>query len=225
MNLNLEGVHRYYDLGTPAKVLDNVRLRVNSGGFISVMGPSGSGKTTLLNLIGCLDMPDFGKIFLEQTDVAAASETVREQIRLHHVGFVFQSYNLLPMLTVAENVLLPMQLAGVRKPEQAERCHSLLRLVALERRAHHPVTILSGGQKQRVAIARALANLPGLILADEPTGNLDGTATREVMDVLRSINENQNITTVLVTHDPMVAAYADELYYLENGQLSRSKAP
>ncbi len=225
MNVSLMGVHKYYHSGLPVKVLDNLNFRVSTGGFVSVMGPSGSGKTTLLNLIGCLDRPDYGKILLEETDVAAADESVREAVRLHHVGFIFQSYNLLPTLTVEENVLLPMQLAGVRKVEQRARCQTLLRSVGLERKARRNVTELSGGEKQRVAIARALANLPGLLLADEPTGNLDGKATKQVMEVIRAVNETENITTILVTHDPMVAAYADELYYLDNGSLSRSTGP
>lgn len=223
MEIRMVGVHKHYGgVSVPSKVLDGVDLVVPSGGFISVMGPSGTGKTTLLNLIGCLDYPAFGSIFLKDTDVANANETVREQVRLHHIGFVFQSYNLLPTLTVLENVTLPMQLARVPRPEQLSRGQALLRLVDLSRQADQSVTTLSGGQKQRVAIARALSNLPGLLLADEPTGNLDGKATKGVMEVLKSINDNQSITTILVTHDPMVAAYADDVYYLEGGHLRRS---
>lgn len=220
MKLELQGVHKYFDTPSgPIKILENINLQVAQGGFISVMGPSGSGKTTLLHLLGCLEQPSFGKVFLEDTEVTDAEETIRERIRLHHIGFVFQNYNLLPTLTVIENVLLPMQLANVKTAEQITRAQSLLRLVDLENRAHDPVTRLSGGQQQRVAIARALSNLPGLILADEPTGNLDGRSSKEVMDVLKSINDHQQITTVLVTHDPKVAAYARRTFHLEGGRL------
>lgn len=220
MKLELKGVHKYYqaDHG-PVKVLENVNLQVPQGGFISVMGPSGSGKTSLLNMLGCLDSPSFGQVILEDTDVASADESVREKIRLHHIGFIFQNYNLLPTLTVLENVLLPMQLAKVKSAEQNSRAHTLLRLVGLEGRAGDPVSRLSGGQQQRVSIARALSNLPGLILADEPTGNLDGRSSKEVMDVIKSINENQQITTVLVTHDPKVAKYASRIFHLEGARL------
>lgn len=223
MKLELRGVHKFYEAASgPVKILENINLKVPHGGFISIMGPSGSGKTSLLNLLGCLDSPSFGQVFLEETDVAGADESVREQIRLHHIGFVFQNYNLLPTLTVLENVQLPMQLAGVKAAEQATRAQSLLRLVGLEGRAGDPVTRLSGGQQQRVAIARALANLPGLILADEPTGNLDGRSSKEVMDVLKSINDHQQITMVLVTHDPKVAAYASRVFQLEGGRLQET---
>ncbi|MEW6278958.1 MAG: ABC transporter ATP-binding protein [Candidatus Eremiobacterota bacterium] len=221
MNVRLTGVHKYYPSPAgPCKVLENVNLHIPSGGFVSIMGPSGSGKTTLLNLVGCLDTPTFGQVMLEDRDVATADESARERIRLHHIGLVFQNYNLLPTLTVLENVLLPMQLASVRRSEQEERGLTLLKAVGLDQRAGQRVSSLSGGQQQRVAMARALGNLPRLVLADEPTGNLDGRASREVMEVLKSINDTQRVTVILVTHDPAVAAYAEQVYYLEDGRIN-----
>ncbi len=221
MHVRLNAVHKYYESPAgPVKVLENVTLHIPSGAFVSLMGPSGSGKTTLLNLIGCLDNPTFGQVILEDRDVANANEATRERIRLRHIGFVFQNYNLLPTLTVFENVILPMQLASLRRSERDERAVMLLKAVGLDQRANQPVNSLSGGQQQRVAIARALANLPRLILADEPSGNLDGRATKEVMQVLKSINDTQKVTVVLVTHDPAVAAYAEQVYYLEGGRLA-----
>lgn len=223
MEVRLKGVHHHFSSGgAVTRVLDGVDLHVPSGDFISVMGPSGSGKTTLLNLLGCLDYPAFGDIFLKETNVAKADESLREQVRLHHIGFIFQNYNLLPTLSVVENVSLPMQLSNTDKDELEGRALSLLRLVGLDKRAQQPVGSLSGGQKQKVAIARSLANLPELLLADEPTGNLDGKASKEIMEVLKSISSNKNLTTVLVTHDPMVASYASSVFHLENGLLERS---
>ena len=223
MDIHMKGVHHHFSgRGVVTRVLDGLDLHIPSGEFISVMGPSGSGKTTLLNLIGCLDYPAFGDILLKDTNVSKAPESLREQIRLHHIGFVFQNYNLLPTLSVLENVLLPMELARTSKDEMMARGGSLLRLVGLDKQAQQQVGALSGGQKQRVAIARALANLPELLLADEPTGNLDGKASKEIMEVLKSINNNKNLTTVLVTHDPMVASYASSIYHLESGLLRRS---
>jgi ABC-type lipoprotein export system ATPase subunit len=221
MNVQLTGVHKYFESPAgPVKVIENVSLQIPSGAFISLMGPSGSGKTTLMNLIGCLDNPTFGQIILENRDVAKADETTRERIRLRHIGFVFQNYHLMPTLTVQENVMLPMQLASLRSRERHDRTLMLLKAVGLDQRASQRVNSLSGGQQQRVAIARALANLPRLVLADEPSGNLDGRATKEVMQVLKSINDTQKVTVVIVTHDPAVAAYAERVYYLDEGRLT-----
>ena len=144
---------------------------------------------------------------------------MRERIRLQHIGFVFQNYQLLPGLTVQENVSLPMQLAGVRRGERLARVQGLLTMIGLEKQAEQRIGTLSGGQQQKVAVARALANLPGLLLADEPTGSLDGQSTLQVMEVIREVNRSRSVTTVLVTHDPQVAAYAQKVYRLENGSL------
>jgi len=221
----LRGVHKVYHTGTrPNKVLDGVDLNVPSGQFVAVTGPSGAGKSSLLYLLGCLDYPDFGEIHLGNRDVAKDGEGLREKIRLRHIGFVFQDFRLLPALTVLENITLPMQLAGVSGAESRQRARELLRLINLERERDQLVPTLSGGQKQKVAIARALGNLPELLLADEPTGNLDAESTREVLEVLQSINQSRTLTTIMVTHDPQAASFAERVLGLDGGRL-REKGP
>ena len=220
MNIVVKGLYKYFESEAGSvKVLENVNVTIEQGEFSAIMGPSGSGKSTLLYHLGCLDIPSFGQVLLDDVDISQEPESIREQIRLHHIGFIFQSFNLLPTLSVVENIMLPMQLAGTYKGEQLNRARSLLRLVNLEEKVNEKVTVLSGGQQQRVAIARAMANNPGTILADEPTGNLDGKSGKEVMEVIHSIHENQKITLVLVTHDPKIASYADKIYYLDDGKL------
>ena len=221
MKLVLKGVHKVYNTGRrPNKILDGVDLVVPSGQFVAVTGPSGAGKSSLLYLLGCLDYPDFGEIHLGDRNVAADGESLREKIRLRHIGYVFQDFRLLPALTVMENITLPMQLAGVSGAESRQRGRDLLRLINLEReRDQYPPT-LSGGQKQKVAIARALGNLPELLLADEPTGNLDAASTVEVLEVLRSINKSRTLTTIMVTHDPQAAKFAERRIMLDRGRLT-----
>jgi putative ABC transport system ATP-binding protein len=221
MRVRLQSVHKFWETQAgKLRVLENVNVEFRSGDFIAIMGPSGSGKSTFLFLLGCIDLPNFGQIFLDDLDITSQSETVREKIRLNHIGFIFQNYHLIPTLTVMENVMLPMQLSGSYSNEREARSLSLLRLVGLDKKAMEKPTNLSGGQQQRVATARALANLPGLLLADEPTGNLDTRGSKEIMEVLRSINENQKITTIIVTHDPKVASFANKTYYLDEGRLT-----
>ncbi|MBN9416866.1 MAG: ABC transporter ATP-binding protein [Candidatus Eremiobacteraeota bacterium] len=219
MRISLTGVHKIYGKTRPTKVLDDLSMTIESGDFVAITGPSGSGKSSLLNLLGCLDLPTFGQIFFDQRDVSRAPESVRERIRLQHIGFVFQNYQLLPGLTVLENVSLPMQLAGVRRGERMARVQGLLTMIGLQKQADQRIGTLSGGQQQKVAVARALANLPGLLLADEPTGSLDGQSTLQVMEVIREVNRSRSVTTILVTHDPQVAAYAQKVYRLESGTL------
>ena len=220
MRISLTGVHKIYGKKSrPVKVLDDLSMTIESGDFVAITGPSGSGKSSLLNLLGCLDSPTFGQIFFDQRDVSRAPESVRERIRLQHIGFVFQNYQLLPGLTVQENVSLPMQLAGVRRGERLARVQGLLTMIGLQKQSDQRIGTLSGGQQQKVAVARALANLPGLLLADEPTGSLDGESTLQVMEVIREVNRSRSVTTILVTHDPQVAAYAQKVYRLESGTL------
>jgi len=216
----LRGIHKVYKTGMrPNKVLDGIDLRVPSGQFVAVTGPSGAGKSTLLYLLGCLDYPDFGEIHLGNRDVAKDGEGLREKIRLKHIGFVFQDFRLLSALTALENITLPMQLAGLSGAEARQRARELLRLINMERERDQLTGTLSGGQKQKIAIARALGNLPELLLADEPTGNLDSGSTREVLEVLQSINRSRTLTTIMVTHDPQAAAFAERRLVLEQGRL------
>ncbi len=220
MEVVLRGVHKVYKTGPrPNKVLDGVDLVVPSGQFVAVTGPSGAGKSSLLYLLGCLDYPDFGEIHLGNRDVAKDGESLREKIRLRHIGFVFQDFRLIPALTVLENITLPMQLAGLSGAESRQRARELLRLIGMERERDQMSGVLSGGQKQKVAIARALANLPELLLADEPTGNLDTASTREILEVLQSINKSRTLTTIMVTHDPQAAQFAERTIELDRGRL------
>ena len=220
MQVVLRGVHKVYKTGLrPNKVLDGVDLQIPSGQFVAVTGPSGAGKSTLLYLLGCLDYPDFGEIHLGDRDVARDGESLREKIRLKHIGFVFQDFRLLSALTAIENITLPMQLAGLSGAESRQRGRELLRLINMERERDQLTGTLSGGQKQKVAIARALGNLPELLLADEPTGNLDARSTSEVLEVLQSINESRTLTTIMVTHDPQAAAFAERRLVLQQGRL------
>lgn len=220
MQVVLKGVHKVYQSGPrPNKVLDGVDLLIPSGEFLAVTGPSGAGKTSLLYLMGCLDYPDFGEVHLGNRDVAKDGEALREKIRLRHLGFVFQDFRLLPALSVMENITLPMQLAGLSSAESRQRGRELLRLIGMERERDQLTGTLSGGQKQKTAIARSLANLPELLLADEPTGNLDSGSTTEVLDVLRQIHASRTLTIVMVTHDPQAAGYADRQVVLERGKL------
>ncbi len=220
MQVVLRGVHKVYNSGSrPNKVLDGVDLLVPSGQFVAVTGPSGAGKSSLLYLLGCLDYPDFGEIHLGNRDVAKDGESLREKIRLRHIGFVFQDFRLLPALSVMENITLPMQLAGLSAAEARQRGRELLRMIKMERERDQLTATLSGGQKQKVAIARALSNLPELLLADEPTGNLDGASTKEILEVLQSINRSRTLTTIMVTHDPQAANFAERIIELDRGRI------
>ena len=218
--IKIQNLRKYYE--TPSgtvKVLRDVNLIARKGEFIAIMGASGCGKSTLLFLLGCLDTPTYGSIFFDNIDVTQADENVRQKIRLYNIGFVFQNFNLLPTLTVLENVILPMQLANIFQHQRETRALALLRIVGLEEKKDELPTHLSGGQQQRVAIARALANQPGLLLEDEPTGNLDVKTGKEIMQVLKTINEMQQVTLIMVTHDPKSASVAEKIYYLEEGSL------
>jgi len=198
--------------------VDHVTLRIDRAEFVAFVGPSGSGKTTLMNTLGCLDRPTSGTYRLAGVDVSKLSDLERARMRLLEIGFIFQSFNLLPRMTALENVELPLVYAGVRGDDRHRRAERTLRIVGLGDRMHHRPSELSGGQQQRVAMARALVNGPALILADEPTGQLDTRTSYEVMDIMTGLHR-QGITIVLVTHEPDVAAYADRTVSFRDGKV------
>jgi putative ABC transport system ATP-binding protein len=201
------------------KALDNATLNIAEGDFLALMGPSGSGKTTLLNLIAAIDRPTSGELLVRGEDVFLLDDKEIAHWRNEHIGYVFQTFNLIPVLTAAENVELPLLLTGLSKADRRDHVLTALKLVDLEDRVHHLPKQLSGGQEQRVAIARAIVTDPTLILADEPTGDLDSHSATEVLEILKRLNEDSHKTIIMVTHDPHAAQYAHFTRHLEKGQL------
>ena len=220
--IRLRNVCRHYPMGdSVVKALNHLEFKVYEGEFIAIMGPSGSGKSTAMNLVGSLDMPTYGTIYLDGNDISELGESDLAQVRGKKIGFIFQSFNLIPNLTVKENVMLPMMFQGISIEEREKRAEELLKLVELGDRMEHYPGEISGGQMQRVAIARSLANDPEVILADELTGNLDTKTGTIVMKFLEKLNE-EGKTVVMVTHDPDLAKqYADVVYWLKDGGLEK----
>jgi len=213
----VEQLTKVYHLGeVEVHALCGVSLSIARGEFVAIMGSSGSGKSTFMNILGCLDRPTSGRYVLDGTDVATLSTDERAEVRSMKLGFVFQSFNLLPRTTALENVELPLVYSTVSLDEQHARALAALRAVGLEERAHHLPTQLSGGQQQRVAVARALVNRPALILADEPTGNLDSVTSKEVMEIFAALNR-QGITIIIVTHETDIAAFARRRILFRDG--------
>ena len=211
----IEKIYQMGDIEVPA--LRGVNLEIERGEFVAVMGASGSGKSTFMNIVGCLDRPTRGSYFLEGREVGSLSPDEWAYIRNHKIGFVFQGFNLLPRTTALENVELPMMYNGLHGKGRRQRALEVLALVGLEDRMHHLPNQLSGGQQQRVAVARALVNRPALILADEPTGNLDSKTSAEIMELFQSLNAKEGITIVLVTHEADIAAYSKRQIHFRDG--------
>src|SRR6478736_9732366 len=221
--IHLDQVRKSYFMGKhELEVLKGISLDIFKNEYVALMGPSGSGKSTLMNILGCLDSPTGGKYILNSKDVSKMADDDLAEVRNTEIGFVFQQFNLLPRLTAAENVALPLIYAGVSKKDRTERAMEALRKVALADRSHHKSNELSGGQIQRVAIARALVNNPSLLLADEPTGNLDSKTSAEVMEIFGQIQAAGN-TVVLVTHEEDIADYAKRIVRLRDGNLETDR--
>ncbi|MCS7106224.1 MAG: ABC transporter ATP-binding protein [Candidatus Aenigmarchaeota archaeon] len=220
--LELEHVSKIYKLDeVEVKALDDVNLKIEKNEFLAVTGPSGSGKSTLLHIMGCLDRPTRGRVILEGRDVSSLSDAELARIRGMKIGFIFQFFNLYPTLTALENVELPMIIVEKDKKERKKRALELLKSVGMEKRASHLPSQLSGGERQRVAIARALANNPSIILADEPTGNLDSKTGKEIINLLAKLQKEEGKTVVIVTHEPTIAKYAERIIYLTDGKIIR----
>ncbi|MBU3964310.1 ABC transporter ATP-binding protein [Patescibacteria group bacterium] len=221
--IRLQDVWKVYQLGNvEVTALHGVNFQVESGCFVTIMGPSGSGKSTLLNMIGCLDTPSKGKIFLDEEDTSIFSESKLSQIRGKKIGFIFQQFNLLHNLTALENVMLPMVFQSIPQEKRKNRAEHLLDLVGLKSRMSHLPAELSGGERQRVAIARAFSNEPELVIADEPTGNLDSHSGKKVMEMLTKFHQEEKGTLVVVTHDPMIAEYSEQIINIKDGQIIKN---
>ena len=218
--IKLEDVWKTYLLGkVELHALKGINLDINPGSFVTIMGPSGSGKSTLLNIVGILDSPTKGRILLEGIDIATLSEDDLSQLRGKTIGFIFQEFNLLPNLSALENVMLPMVFQETPLEKRIARAKEILTAVDLGNRIYHQPTELSGGERQRVAIARAFANDPKVVIADEPTGNLDSSTGKKIMEILTEFHRRKGKTIIVVTHDPNIASYSQELVYIKDGQI------
>ena len=222
MIVTLNCVSKIYQMGTlMTKALTNVSLSIQKGEFLCICGPSGSGKSTLLNLIGCLDCSTTGSVYVESKDVSTLSDNQLSQLRNQSIGFVFQSFNLVPVLTAFENIEYPLILQGVAKKDRYPRVIAGLQNVGLEKFAAHRPDELSGGQRQRVAIARALIGNPAMILADEPTANLDSQTGKEILEMMVLMNKRYQTTFVFSTHDPLVKQYASRVVHIKDGEIEQ----
>jgi putative ABC transport system ATP-binding protein len=220
--IQVENLHKTYDLGeVQIPALRGVSLSVDPGEFVAIMGASGSGKSTFMNLIGCLDKPTRGRYLLDGQDVSKLPKEELAHIRNRKIGFVFQGFNLLPRTSALENVELPLIYSGVPREQRVKRVREALRSVGLEGREEHHSTQLSGGQQQRVAIARALVNNPAILLADEPTGNLDSRTGVEIMQIFQTLNDERNLTILLVTHESDIARFARRIVLFRDGKIPR----
>jgi len=219
--IQLEHIHRYFQVGEQSiHALNDINLTIKQGEYVSIMGPSGSGKSTLLNVIALLDQPSSGRYLLNDQDVTQLNDEQLARVRRENIGFVFQFFHLIPRLSAAENIEMPMVLAGIAAKERKQRVAEVLKAVSLADRADHRPDQLSGGQMQRVAIARAMIMRPGLLLADEPTGNLDSQSGREIIELLESLNQQQDMTLLMITHDKSIGQRAERCIRIIDGQVS-----
>jgi putative ABC transport system ATP-binding protein len=218
--IKLENVWKIYGIGkTELATLKGVNLEIFPGSFVVILGPSGSGKSTMLNMLGCLDLPTKGVVYLTGKDISKMSEDELAQIRGKKIGFVFQQFNLLHNLSALENVVLPMIFQGKSEKERKDKAEDILVSLGLGERIHHRPSEMSGGEQQRIAIARALANDPEILVADEPTGNLDSVTGKMIMEILVNLNKKENKTIIVVTHDSTVADYSTQLVRIKDGQI------
>ena len=219
MIITVDNVNKTYKNGSlELQVLKNISFKVDKGEFLAIMGSSGSGKSTMMNILGCLDNQYEGKYILDGIDISKSTENELSEIRNKKIGFIFQSFNLLPRLTALENVELPLVYSSIPKEERHKRANELLEMVGLKDRTHHRPNELSGGQRQRVAIARALVNNPSIILADEPTGNLDSKSEAEIIEILQKLNK-MGKTIVIVTHEPSIGEIAERKIIFKDGEI------
>jgi putative ABC transport system ATP-binding protein len=219
--VRFEDIHKHYQMGSEqVRALNGVSVSFDKGSFWAIMGPSGSGKSTMMNILGCLDRPTSGEYLLEDKNVSALDDNSLSDIRLKYIGFIFQSFNLMPHLSVQKNIELPLYYLGWEADKSAERARELAAKVGLSERLNHKPTELSGGQMQRVAVARSLAAAPHIILADEPTGNLDSATGDQIMHLLTELN-NEGTTIIMVTHEPDIADYAKNRLHMKDGKVEK----
>jgi putative ABC transport system ATP-binding protein len=222
--ITVENINKIYTLGkTEIHALKNVSFSIEKGDFLSVVGPSGCGKTTLLNIIGCIDKPTSGEVYFDGTDVSTLNDSQEADIRLHKIGFIFQTFNLIPVLNIYENIEFPLILSKVPKSKRKGLIEPLIESVGLNEFVKHKPEELSGGQRQRVAIARALVNGPELVIADEPTANLDSETGSGILKIMNKLNRDNNVTFVFSSHDPRVTKHARKLVQLEDGMINEIK--
>ena len=220
--IETENLHKNFEVGgVVIKALDGVSLKFRRGEYISIVGPSGSGKTTLFNMIGGLDRPTEGRVYIDEIEISKLDAYELAWLRCHKVGYIFQTFNLIPVMTALENVTLPMIFAGTQRREREKKAVEILERVGLGKRLHHRPSELSAGQQQRVALARALANDPSIILADEPTGNLDSQTGLEMIHLLRTINEERGVTMIAATHDLKIIDVSNTVVFMRDGKVER----
>ena len=218
--IEVENLYKTYTVGdSDVHALDGISLKINDGEMVAIMGPSGSGKSTLMAILGCLDTPTKGSYLINEQEVGRFNENQLANLRAHKIGFVFQQFNLLPRTSALENVELPLIYDGVTPKQRNEKAKEALRIVGLEDRMHHRPNQLSGGQQQRVAIARALVNDPAILLADEPTGNLDSRSGSEIISLFQKLHKEKHLTVVYVTHDPFIARHTERIIHLKDGKI------